>query len=74
MNKRKILFLLLQLLSAYSSFKSIFASEGAFEAKVFTNPGNLSLAKGKARSVSTFLSNLFNQEPRNTPDWIILDI
>ena len=46
--------------------------EAALEAILLTNPGNLFLAKETARSVTTFLPNLFNQEPKNPPDSIIL--
>ena len=48
--------------------------EAAFEAILFTNPDNLSLAKRIARSIPTFSHNLFNQESRNPLGWIILDI
>ena len=48
---------------------------------MLTNPYNLSLGKGIARSVTTYYliyltknQDLFNQEPRYPPDWIMLDI
>ena len=40
----------------------------AFGAKLLTNPGKLSLARGIARSVITFLPILPNQEPKDPPD------
>ena len=44
----------------------------AFEVILLINPGKLSLMKGMARSVTTFLPNLPivlpSQEPRNPPD------
>ena len=41
----------------------------AFEAKLVTNPGKLSLAEGKARSVSDFFfPKLPNQETKDPPD------
>ena len=46
----------------------------AFEVKLLTNPGKLSLAKGIAIFVSAFFPKLPNQEPKDPPDWIILDI
>ena len=46
----------------------------AFEVKLLTNPGKLSLAKGIAILVSAFFPKLPNQEPKDPPDWIILDI
>ena len=44
------------------------AFEAEFEAILITNPGNISLEKGMSRSVTTFLLNLFNQEPKNPAD------
>ena len=46
----------------------------AFEVKLFTNPGKLSLAKGIAMFVNAFFPKLPNQEPKDQPDWITLDI
>ena len=46
----------------------------AFEAKLHTNAGKLSLAKGIPKFISTLLSKLPNQEPKDPPDWVILDI
>ena len=46
----------------------------ALEVKLLTNWGKLSHAKGVAIFVSAFLPKLSNQEPKNPPDWIILDI
>ena len=46
----------------------------AFEVQLLTNPGKLSLAKGIAIIVSAFFPKLPNHEPKNPPDWIILDI
>ena len=43
----------------------------AFEVKLLTNPGKLSLAKGIAMLNGACLPN---QEPQDPPDWIILDI
>ena len=40
----------------------------AFEARLLTNPGKLSLAKGIAKSVITFLPKLPNILRRNLPD------
>ena len=40
----------------------------ACEAKLFTNLGKLSLSKGIAAFVSTFLPKLVNQEPNDLPD------
>ena len=40
----------------------------AFEAKWLTNPDKLSLAKGIARSVITFLPKLPNLKPKDPPD------
>ena len=39
-----------------------------------TNPGKLSLAKEMAIFISAFFPKLPNQEPKDPPDWIILDI
>ena len=56
-----------------TSFPRIFLSnlsiafEAAFELILLTNQGNLSLAKERERSVSTFLPNSFNQEPKTPP-------
>ena len=44
-----------------------------FEVKLPTNPGKLSLAKGIATFVSAFFPKLANQEPKDPPDWIVLD-
>ena len=46
----------------------------AFEAKLLTNPGNLSLAKGISRPSSVFFPKLSKQEPKDLPDLIILGI
>ena len=46
----------------------------AFEVKLPTNPGKLSLAKEIAIFVSAFLPKLPKQEPKDLPDWIILGI
>ena len=46
----------------------------AFEVKLLTNPDKLSLAKGIATFISTFLLKFANQEPNYRPDWIIWDI
>ena len=40
----------------------------AFEVKLLTNPGKLSLTKGTAMSVSVFLPKLPNEEPKDPPD------
>ena len=40
----------------------------AFEVKLLTNPGKLSLAKGIAILVSAFFPKLPNQEPKDPPD------
>ena len=45
----------------------------AFEVKFLTDPGKLSLAK-RIIFVSAFFSKLYNQEQKDPPDWIILDI
>ena len=42
----------------------------AFEAKLLTNPGKLSPAKGIATFVSAFVPKLPNQEPKDLPDLI----
>ena len=64
MNKVNLFF------SSDSSFSLIFLSNLfiAFQAKLLTNPGTSSLAKGIARSVSAFLPKLPNQEPKDPPD------
>ena len=56
-------------------FSLIFLSELfiAFEAKLLTNAGKLFAAKVKARSVGAFLPKLPIQEPKDLPDWVILD-
>ena len=41
--------------------------------KLPTNPGKLSLAKGRARFVSVSFPKLANQETKDPPDRIILD-
>ena len=46
----------------------------AFEVKLLTNLGKLSLAKRVAIFVSAFFPKLAIQEPKDPPDWIILDI
>ena len=46
----------------------------ALEAKLLTNPGKLPLAKGIVTFVSTFFRKLANQERKDPPDLIILDI
>ena len=50
-----------------AGFPRIFLSNQfiAFEAKLLTNPGKLSLAQIIARSVITFLPKLLNQEPKD---------
>ena len=45
-----------------------------FKAKLLTNPGKLSLAKGVTRSISAFFPKLLNQGLTDPPDWIISDI
>ena len=40
----------------------------AFEVKLLTNPGKVSLAKGIATFISAFLSTLANQEPKDPLD------
>ena len=40
----------------------------AFEVRLHTNPGKLSLAKRIAMCVSAFLPKLSNQEPKDPPD------
>ena len=44
----------------------------AFEAKLHTNSGKLSIAKGIAKFVSAFSPELINQEPKNPHGLIIL--
>lgn len=46
----------------------------AFEAKLLTNPGNLSLTKGMSRSSSVFFPKLSKQEPKDLPDLFVLGI
>ena len=46
----------------------------AFEVKLLTNPGKLFLGRGIAIFASAFFPKLPNQELRDPPDWIILDI
>ena len=46
----------------------------AFEVKFLNNPGALSLAKGISIFVSVFFPKLLNQEWKDPPGWIILDI
>ena len=46
----------------------------AFKAKLLTKPDKLSLAKGIATFVGAFFPKLANHEPKDPPDWIILDI
>ena len=46
----------------------------AFEVKLLTNPGKLFLGKGIAIFASAFFPKLPNQELKDPPDWIILDI
>ena len=41
---------------------------------MLTNPGKLSVAKGIAPFVNAFYPKLPNQEPKDPPDWINLDI
>ena len=48
-----------------SIFSSFFI---AFEVKLLTNPGKLSLAKGISILVSAFYPKLPNQEPKDSPD------
>ena len=45
-----------------------------FEIKLLTNSGELSLATGIGMFVSAFLPKLPNQEPKDPPNWIILDV
>ena len=46
----------------------------AFEVKLLTNPGKLSLAKGMTIFLSASFPKLPNQKPKDPPSWIILDI
>ena len=46
----------------------------SFEVKLLTNTGKLSLDKGIAIFVSAFFPKLHGQEPKDSPDLIILDI
>ena len=46
----------------------------AFKAKLVTSPNNLSLAKQIATFVSSFFPNLFNQEPKDSPDLVFIYI
>ena len=46
----------------------------AFEVKMLNNSGKLSLAKGIATFASAFYPILANQEQKESPDWVILDI
>ena len=46
----------------------------ALKVKLLTNPGKLSLAKGIAISFSAFFPKLPNQQPKDPPDLIILDV
>ena len=59
-----------------TSFPLIFLSNLfiEFEVKLLTNPGKLPLAKGITTFVSVIVPKLANQEPKNWPDWIALDI
>ena len=63
-------------ISLTARFVLIFLSNlfSAFEANLLTNPGKLSLAKGRAIFVSAFFCKLPNQERKDLPDWINLDI
>ena len=54
-------------LAVTAPFPLIFLSN-LFKAKLLTNPGQLSLAKGIATIVSAFLPKLPNQEPKDLPD------
>ena len=51
-------------------FRLIFLSSSfiAFEGKLLTNHGKLSLAKGIVSFVSAFFPKLANQEPKDAPD------
>ena len=62
--------------SSDSSFSTYFLVKLfiALEVKFLTNPGKLSLAKGIAILFSAFLPKLNNEEPKDLPDCIILDI
>ena len=59
-----------------SPFPLIFLSNLfiAFEVKLLTYPGKLSVAKGIATLVSAFFSKFPNHEPKDPMDSIILDI
>ena len=46
----------------------------ALEVKLRTKSDKLSLAKGIATFVGAFFPKLPDQEPKDPPDWIILDI
>ena len=46
----------------------------AFEVKLLTNPGKLSQTKGITIFVSSSFPKLANQEPKDPPDSIILDV
>ena len=54
-----------------SCFWKSFGSECV---KLLNNPGKLSLAKGIAIFICAFFPKLPDQEPKDPPDWIILDI
>ena len=43
------------------------------EVKLLTNPITLCLAKGISTFVIAFFPKLANQEPKDPPDWIILE-
>ena len=53
-----------------ANFSLIFVSNSfiAFQVKLLTNPGKLSLAKGISIFVSALLPKLHNQEPKDPPD------
>ena len=55
-------------------FTLIFLSNLFIKGKLFTNQDTLSLAKGLATIVSVFFPKLANQEPKDPPDGIILDV
>ena len=46
----------------------------AFKTKLLTNPGKVSLAKGISKFVCAFFPELHNQEPKDPPDWIVVNI